>query len=497
MLGNNRKVDIQFINNIYKVEKIVQFHHVEHVSISILYEHARRFSKEIRIHYEHEDFLHEVFLEVRKILNRFFITFDHYAFILDDSLPKLLEHFKNIKVHYPDLFDSHCKPIALNVRKIQLQNEKVNFLQDEVASLLKEKKKTCIVTRYDSQLKEFNGVPVIRASAYLKEGIFYDQAFIIGSPEFFDRRLSKVFLAKETTFICYNIFQNKIKKQKTFQHIKKKDTFNTIYGNVRISNGFIGQSFNVDFGQTKEEVFQKNEIMLKHENAAKDLKDIDKVEANLIVLRNNYYTFVPVDSKLRKIDRETLKLSKEPITHIGLGDWLLFRNHTKTDLIIEVANKIIGEEHIGYRKWQAKWKTRLRNTAQKRGTGPLIDYLINKGVTTSNLQNLKNWIKEDSIYMNEFEQLLTALNFNEEERKMIHSSSQELRSKHIHAGRVITSKLLDELDDRVIDNLLDNGYATFTSPLLEGASFNIEEVEEVDRTPILIDYKDIFTIWGS
>lgn len=496
MLGN-KKLNIQLTNFLYEESKRVDFMHVKQQEITTLYECMKQFSREIREKYEHEDYLNEMFRDIRKNLNRFFTSFDEYSILFEQYFSKIIERFKELRGQYPLLFNTYGRPILTTLKDIRDNYIHDNFLQIEVKRHINSHMNQCIVTLFDSIIKHVNGVPVLRASEYLKGGNFYDEVFIIGSPEFYDERFSKVFLARITNFISYDIFQNKIRKKKPFKNIKKSDVIDNIYGNVRVSKGIDGQVFEVDFGQVQEEKFQKDEIIERHEGNAQKLQPIDRVEANLIVLHNNYYTFVPIDSKLRKIDHETLLLSSAKIKEVEIGDWLLFRNNTNTDLIIEVANQLLGEEHVNHRKWQKLWKRKLRRIIEKNGEEKVIRYLKRNGITTANSQNLHNWIKEESISMQAFEQLLSALRFDEETQKEIQESSRILTSKHIQAGRFITKQLLNELDETVVENLIDNGYATFTSPLVEGASFNIEVVEEIDYTPIMIDYRDVFTIWRN
>lgn len=484
-------------NFLYEESKKVYFKHVQQQEIATLYECMKQFSREIRERYEYEDYLNEMFRDIRKSLNRFFTSFDEYSILFEKYFAEIIERFKELRVQYSQLFNTYGRPLIISLKDIRDNYIQDNFLQMEVKKHINSHLNQCIVTRFDSAIKDIDGVPVLRASEYLKGGKIYDEVFIIGSPEFYDERLSRVFLARVTHFISFDIFQNKIRKTKPFKNIKKSDVIDNMYENVQIFKGIDGQVFEVDFGQAQEEQFQKDEIISRHEENAQKINAIDRMEANLIVLHNNYYTFIPIDSKVRKIDRETLHLSSTKIKDIEPGDWLLFRNNTNTDLIIEVANQLLGEEHVNHRKWQRVWKRRLRRLIEKNGEEKIIRYLKKNGITTANPQNLRNWIKEDSISMQVFDQLLVALKFDEETQKEIQESSRILTSKHIQAGRFITKQLLNELDETVVENLIDNRYATFTSPLVEGASFNIEVVEEIDYSPIMVDYRDVFTIWRN
>lgn len=497
MLGSNNKLNVQLTNFLYEDSKEIVFKHVQQEEIATLYECMKQFSREIREHHVHEDYLNDLFQDIRKSLNRFFNSFEEYSILFEKHFTKIIERFKELRILYPELFNTYGRPLLISLKSIQEDYFNNNFLQMEVKKHLNNDLAQCIVTRFDNTMKELDGVPVLRASEYIKGGRLYDEVFIIGSPDFFDERFSRIFLARKTHFISYDIFQNKLREKKLFNNIKDSDVINKIYENTQISKGIGGQVFEVDFGKAHEEQFQKDEIIARHQENAKKLNAIDKVEAYLIVLRNNYYTFTPIDSRLRKIDRETLHLSSAKVKDVSPGDWLLFRNNTNADLIIEIANQLLGEEQFHHRECQRLWKQKLRQIIVKHGMEKVIRYLKKKGISTANHQNLRNWLKEESIKMQAFDKLLNALMFDEMTQQKIQESSRILNSTHIKAGRYITKQLLNELDEAVIEDLIDNGYATFTSPIVEGASFNIEVIEEIDYTPIMIDYRDVLTIWRN
>lgn len=484
-------------NFLYIESKQVQFLHVHQEEISLLYESLRQFGRTIQEQYEHEDYLMEMFKDIRKGLNRFFTSFDKYNILFDKYFIGIVQQFRELKIQYTFLFDTYGRKILLSLKEIKHKFLHQNFLQKEVQKHLNSAMKQCIVTRFDSSVKKIGGIPIFRASEYLNSGQIFDEVFIIGSPAFFDARFSRIFLAKKTYFVSYDIFQNKIYKTKLFKNINTKDVIDKSYDNIKISRGMTGQIFEMDFGRVQEEKFQKEEILTRHKENAQTLSTVDKVEANLIVLGNQCYTFVPVNGNVRKINRESMHVINAKLREVESGDWLLFRNNTNRDLIIDVANKLMGEEHIKHRKLQKKWKNRLRYLMENHHEDKVINYLKRKGITTANHINLRNWINEGSISTKAFDKLLSALKFNEEMQKKILDSSKVLKSNHIQAGRFITKKLINELDDSIIENLADDGYATFTSPIVEGASFNVEIIKEIDYTSIEVANKDIFTIWRN
>ncbi|KFL42325.1 hypothetical protein CH76_13080 [Lysinibacillus sp. BF-4] len=495
MLGNIETNKIDFLNFLYKEKKFVYFKHIANEQIATLYAALRQFGKDVRENYEAEEDLLELFQIIRKNLNRFLSSIDNYNLIFEQYLSSLIGYFKELRNHYTELFDMYGRPLIMTLQTIQNQSSDTNFIKQEIRKKINLERNQCIVTRYKSKTKNVDGVPVVSFSEYLRNKCDYDDAFIIGSPEFFDQRASSIFLATNTYFLTYSIFRNDIKRPEFLNHIPKNLIYDSMLSNVCMGKGLEGQSFIVDFGEVQEQEFQKEEIILRHTQQASHLNDLDKVEANLVILHNNHYTFIPVDTKVRKVNQDSLRISSEKIQALSPGDWLLFRNNTNTDLIIEVANQLLGEAYIKHRKLQKKWKKKLRKVIELNGEEKVIRYFKNKGVKNANFQNLKNWTKETSIAMKYFEELLQILKFDEKTQKEMQESAKILNQKHIQAGKSITAQLLEELDGSVVDSLVDDGYVTFTTPLIEGASFNIEMIKEIDYTSIMVDYRDVLNVW--
>lgn len=494
MLGNDRLINIEQLNFLYNEQKEVCFVQIEQQEISDMYQNIRALGKDIRENYEHEDYLIELFVEMRKVLNRFYTSLESYDAFFELYLNGLLEKFKIMKVQYEDLFKAYVESIVKALIYIKNNYAQQNFIAQELAKRIHPTSHQCIVTQFKSNLTEISGVPVLRATEYIKGSEFYGEVFVIGTPDFYDERIKNVFLAKETYFISYNIFKNKINKQKPFKNLKQKDLVDLQFKNIRVQRGFDGQVFNEDLGKQKLDEFLKEEILKRYQEEAKNLDVIDQVEAKLVILRNNYYIFVPIDTEIRKIDCETLEISKAPIKDIHVGDWLLFRNNTNSDLVIEIANQILGEVHHKYRNNQRAWKKRLHRLVKGRDFNQVIRYLNKYDVKNVTPQNVRNWLKEGSISMQQFEELLTALKFTESERTIIKNTSSKLKSAHLKAGRNISKILLEGIDQAVIEDLQENGYATFTTPKVKGASFNIEVIDEIHSDTILVDNNNILRI---
>lgn len=493
--SKNHKMDIDFLKFLYEDQKKVEFLHVKQDEFSQLYASMKVLSKEVNTYYEHEDDLIELLIAIRKGVNKFFTSIENYQNIIDSDLNSLIRYLSEIKMKYEELFKIYGSPIVKSLISIKQQYNDMNFLVEELRPYLNPKRKQCIVVRYESTIEAIKDVPVIKASKYLRLGEFYEEAFFIGSPDFYDNRFSQLFLANRTYFITYEFFQNKIKRVKRFKLLKKSEQIDTLFQNVSIARGNTGEVASIDFGEIQQEILSTDEILLRHEKNAKYAKIYEQVEAKLVLLENKYYTFIPLKTKIRTIDKDKLAITNRTINEINIGDWILFRNNSNSDLVIDVANRILGEKHKIYRKYQILWKTRLESAIDSNGIDKVIRVFQKKGIKQSNLINIHNWLSPTNIRTNNFEQLLLALKFKEDDVQRILDATEALNRAHLKAGREITSELIKELNEDKVEEIIEHGYATFTSPLMPGASFNIETVKEVVDGTVTVNRADTLTIW--
>ncbi|WP_394190134.1 hypothetical protein [Paenisporosarcina quisquiliarum] len=501
-MAGNRKTHLELINSHFKKPKNVQFIQVENAEISTLYTLSKEFSNEIKRHYEFEDQLKETFTEFKKIINRFFTSLDIYSNIFDEYLNEIFNLLQNIQSRYPDLFKQYCIPIAKILKTIQTEYGESNFLKNSISEKLQNivTKKTYILTKFLSNtpfivLNDIE-VPIIKANEFIKLGIVADNVIYIGSPFNYDKKYSSLFFSKNTYFLTYNIFNNQIQKTRNFPQLSVSDTITTIYDNIQFSDGHKGAIFEVELGDIADD-FNEEEIIKHYENNATSIKEADRVECKLILLENRCYSFIPNSYKIRRLEPNSLKLDSVEIKQIELGNLLLFRNHSSVDLIIDIADTILDVKATRCRTNQRIWRKRLTKQINRHGIKELAQLLNSQGISTASEQNIRNWIEPERIAPNCLPELLKFLEFTEKEIRSIIYSTELIRSAHLKAGRFITTQLLESIKLELINDIEEQGFATFSADTLVGASFNIEVVKQINEKTIVVDRKDILKIWRA
>jgi len=284
---------LEFINHLFETEKRILFKSIDQNEISVLYKDLLNLTKEIHKNYSNDIMLQDSISDFIKQLRRFFSTFDVYEFIFNEYLDNTIGNIARLKIQYPTLFESNLIPIIKKIINIKEHNFKSNFFQDEILKMHQEKKIDCIVTRYKSEIKELDGIPIIKASQLMKDEKFYERIVFIGSPQFYDSRSSIVFIAKETIFLSYSIFNNDL----TMEKENEVEMFSTLYNKVSFGQGVAGQIFKEDFGLLVKELDTES-IIEKQKREEVHLREIDKIQVQLIVLRNGHYTFAPTETLL-------------------------------------------------------------------------------------------------------------------------------------------------------------------------------------------------------
>lgn len=479
--------------------KSVKFLQVENAEISKLYTLCKEFSNEIKRHYEFEEQLKETFEKFRKSINRFFTSLDIYNDIFEEYLEEIFILLQNIQVRYPDLFKQYCIPIAETMKTIQTDYGESNFIRTFLSERLDNiaTEKTYILTKFlsNTSFLLINGirVPIMKSNEFIKLGIVGDHVIFIGSPFNYDKKYSSLFFAKETYFLTYTIFNNKLQKIINFPQLSISDTVSTIYNHVQFGDGHKGAIFEVDLGVIVDNL-NEEEIIKHYESNANTIKVTDGVECKLILLENNCYSFIPISFKIRRLEPISLQLDFVELKHIEIGNLLLFRNHSSVDLIIDIANSLIGEKAVRYRYNQRMWKKRLRKQIKSHGIRKLARILRIQGISTATAQNIRNWIEPERIGPKCLPELLAFLEFTERECGIILRSTKKIRSAHLKAGRFVTTQLLESIKSDLINDVEEQGFATFSADTLEGASFNIEVVKKIHDKTIVVDKKDILKI---
>jgi len=487
-LPGYRRSNISLANELFSSVTTVKFIKVEEERIGQLMHALKNLKTAVKTYYEYDEILieeTELFIRVcRKVVGSI-RNYSTYFKANNESIVKYFSFTK--KAIYADLFKKNIEPIIEIIKYLRKQDHNAyidtlkriqisNDITGDNTYLLTKQK---IVDEY-IEINECE-IKVIRDKDFVEAGIYADHVIFLGTSSYFDRKFSEIFYGKNTIFLGYSCFENRLIKRKSFSNLmSQNDSINTIYKNVNLEQGFEGIDYRDAF-LIKNEKNSEEAIISQFENAANDSLT-EKVEVKLATISYNNHIFLPIRQKVNVIDRESLKITQEKVRDLSIGDLLVFRTQNASGLVREVADKIMGANAGEYRENVEKWKKKLRFNVRRKGIETVSRILKKRyGIEVAKENNVKNWIGSYSIKPSCLNELLEALNFDLKEIQEIINSTDKIVSAHISAGHQISHVLMNELDKNLESLIDENGFYTFESKEFEGATFNIEEVKKISK----------------
>lgn len=495
-----RKANLDLANKFYSSPVEVEFIKVNEDSISQLMHALKMLKYEVKNYYEHDHLLFEETKTFIEICSKVVTTLSSYSTYFAENNGIIVSYFTLTKKRiYADLYKKNIEPIIELIKTLRKQQH--NAYIDTILKLINEKhissKNTFILTKnkVSDEYIKINGInyKVIADKEFINLGIFADTIIFLGTPNYFDRKFSTVFYGKNTVFLGYSCFENRLVKSQSFSDlIESNHLINTIYDDVTFNRGYSGLNFQETF-EGKEQKPEKS-LMKKYEELT-NIPLEEKLEVKLATISHNNYIFLPVRQKINVIDRDSLKISQEEVKYLSPGDLLIFRDQNPSNLVSEEADKIMGINAGKYRSSLEKWKKRLRSNVKNKGIEKVSRILrVRYGVTVAKENNIKNWISKYSIKPSCLDQLLTVFKFDPKEKSEILNAANEILSAHISAGHHISRSLMKELDKNLELVIDENGFYSFESKEFEGAFFNIEEIKRISKETYLIPENETLKI---
>jgi len=128
----------------------------------------------------------------------------------------------------------------------------------------------------------------------------------------------------------------------------------------------------------------------------------EEVDARLFLLEGEKAVFLDAEDNsstlIIDLDEEDLsRVKRVPVNYISPNMYVLLRTSGSGDYIINIADRIMGNEAEGARMMQGLWKTRLREAARLSSLLGLSLKLIDLGSGRANEVNVRNWMSYKSI----------------------------------------------------------------------------------------------------
>lgn len=493
------------IENITKyysnISKNIYFEHVHHEELLNFAEKLQHYQQELKADYNNDNCLIEVLTLFKKILFKLCGTFVPFNNAIEEQTKnELLSNLIQIKNGYPHLFEKIINPVG-KAMNLLLQSDQ-NTLREQVCSYINKtygsKDLIAIVTKraltaeekklITSNVNLFQNIYFYHENRYRKTEMYFKSTIFLGTVNYFSSFAINTFKSENTVFISYDIFSLKKPLYHTFSYIPDTQLVNTIYNNIEFSdNKEKVKPINIENEVSIEAVVDK---FLQNQTAHAESRNMHPIEASIILLENGRLIFVSRESKIRifSVSEKTNLIKQVQFKDLDEDDFIIIRNERDTKLIAEVAdNEILKDKAESLRMLQELWKEKLRYHVKKKGVSKVADILTNRyGLTTASAVSVRSWCNDESICPTELSKLLIALKFDTRMADKIYKGMKNIQQAHRKAGRIISTKLMKELNPSIYNKLLEKGYYTFESKEFDGASFNIERVLTITNEKYLI-----------
>ncbi|GEK90282.1 hypothetical protein SAMN04488100_1518 [Alkalibacterium putridalgicola] len=413
-------------------------------------------------------------------------------------------NFDDLNIFFTLLSEKDYKEETIDILK-KFSNLIINFREGSIKNTLERRLKelyssnngnnAVIAYRFPQEIE--NKYTIVTANEYIRNLKYYDNVFFIGSPNYY-YNMNSIFKATNTYFLSYDIYRNELKKR-------------TIIPNNYIENSgiFTGISFNKSSINTHSKLDESNDAIqsessyhfnkfinnLKKES--QNHRSIQVLTARALELANEECIFLPINSKVRVLDKKTKKINIRKITDILNDDWVIIKQSSDEEYIHQKAKEIVGSGYGDMFERITKYKIELLNYMDENGIDliGLKDVFANFGIKVRR-QVLQDWVYGSTIAPREYKEILGFLNYNQKAIVQLESEYKSIRRAHSLAGRILLrnlQKIVDTFDMSDIETAMYR-YNTFDMDIENIGEFCIKKVKVINKEPVEVEYSELYRV---
>lgn len=214
-------------------------------------------------------------------------------------------------------------------------------------------------------------------------------------------------------------------------------------------------------------------------------------QAKLYHLAGECAVFMPIDDNAVQLAIDLSNTSKPLIRRVPVGVlkpdmYLLLRTAGGGDLLIPLANRILGKLAKERREQQAMWKSQLIAAAKKqfgelnRGTlaNAVSKYLSSRGGVQASPANVLYWMSSKSIRPRKKEAFVAILEYSGIQDKSVElwAAMEEIERAHRNAGHTIRKMLLHRVSTMPLEPLKRDGQMIFDLGEQDGGSISAFQI---------------------
>ncbi|WP_428119282.1 hypothetical protein [Candidatus Poriferisodalis sp.] len=202
-----------------------------------------------------------------------------------------------------------------------------------------------------------------------------------------------------------------------------------------------------------------------------DVEFLDPVLARPAILAGRHGVLLPEDGDrsvwlLDPFAPREHRVARVEVADLEPGHVIVLRTSGGGDLIVPIADEILGGDARRLREIQHHWKTQLRMWVRQRPTIQRAAAELRRlGCRRANPQNLQNWLSERSLRTGDRAdwQVLMDTILISDDAETVWRAMSRLHSAHSQAGRSIGSRLREMANTSPLDEVLRTGRQVFTN----------------------------------
>ncbi|HDR8487963.1 TPA: hypothetical protein QC445_004840 [Bacillus cereus] len=456
-----------------------------------------------------DEFLNRMYLTIKRSLTIFSTSLVPFHQIESIDLQDLRYKFRELKVLYPNIYQDFLKG-AEQIKKLLEQEQ--NLLIEKVLELVNGPKlsKRAIVTKRNLKNEEIYAIlerftknamdiSFFNDSKFRKSSDTFDEVIFIGSQNLFETYANNCPRARKTYFISYDVFPNYFKNMEVLHSLQP---VSTVYKGIKNK---LEQRPTPTAKIILEEDLPSLSLLGRQLAAIEELDEndadsIEPVEARFITLENDHVLFLQVNGRYKvvEVDLKAKHVTSKPFNMLELDDFLLVFHERETEMLATVADSEILKEHAQeLRNIQKSWKNRLQDWVDNNGIQTVCHILSSKyGMNAAKPQNVNYWLRDTTILPRNMEQLLKALQYDDDVVQQILLASNHILAAHRRAGGLVTQYANHVIKNSDLKNLLSQGYQIFSIPEFLGVTFSVERIVGISSEKFLVHPGKIMKVYN-
>ncbi|MFC1769705.1 hypothetical protein ACFLZI_01455 [Nitrospirota bacterium] len=193
----------------------------------------------------------------------------------------------------------------------------------------------------------------------------------------------------------------------------------------------------------------------------------EQVEARLLLLEGEKAVFIDADESAKSLlidfDTGQPEIIKNKNTAIEPESYILLRTSGGGDLIVPIADRILGDQAKSVRAKQLVWKLKLLKKVEDKGLLEVSIDLLDAGSDKAKEVNVRNWISYRNIKtadIVDFNAIMKIIGL-ESEAEDFWNAMELIDSAHRKAGHYIKKLLLEKVLEADINKIISQGRMDF------------------------------------